>query len=516
MATTASKNFKNQTNAVEDGDLNHSPVYRANPQNMNGQGATLTSKLYKAHPTMENVDSIHTAFKYGYNLGPNNRCLGRRQANGSDFLKKYKWYSYDDIEILRNALGSGLMQLSENYCANNLPDSKKFEKGKELTSEALRNIGIMSINKPEWTVFDLACAAYSRVNVPIYDTFGEDAIEHIINHANLGIVLATADKLQSILSCAKKCPCLKVVVCIDSFSEADQLESFLKLDNSHLQIFKNGKISSPKYSSVYKTPSETVPLTSAKLKDYLLLLKSWAISNNVKFLTFEEVLHLGRNKPVPHIPPLPTDIATISYTSGTTGMPKGVILSHLNFASTIQFPVFANFKFMPEEDCLISYLPLAHIFGRVCELSILVCGARVGYYSGDVLRLVEDIQILQPTFFPSVPRLLNRIYIQIQEATVKRSGILGYLFRNAFATKIENLKHRQNWHTLIDNSPLFSKLRAILGGKLKVVITGSAPIDDSVLTFLRACFGCIFVQGYLYLMKLWANRNMCRKLRLSS
>ena len=497
MSSFSSPAFKKQTIIVEDGDDSHTPVYRANPENMYGK--KLSTKLFKVHPEFPSVDTIHTAFQSGYNFGPTNRCLGYRPFNNGKLANKYDWITYGEVEVLRNALGSGLMHLSQKYCQNNIPDAKNFEKGYEIPSEAFRNIGIISVNRREWTIFDLACAAYSRINVPIYDTFGQDAIEYIINHANLAIVLASADKMPLVLACAKNCPCLKVVICIDSVDQGDILKEFLKLDNNGLAIFKNNNAHakpSTALSSTSPSLSPSVPITTAKFKDYLLLLQSWATNNKVQFFTFDQVLHIGRNNPVAHIPPTPQDIATISYTSGTTGNPKGAVLNHLNFASMVVFPVFAGIKWIPEDDCLISYLPLAHIFGRVSELTTLVCGARIGYYSGDTLKIVEDIGILQPTFFPSVPRLLNRVFIQIQQSTVKKGGLVGYLFIKAFQTKIENLKHQQNWHSIIDNSPLFIKLRRVLGGRLRVIITGSAPIDDTVLTFLRACFGCVFVQGY--------------------
>eukprot|EP00835_Amoeboradix_gromovi_P003354 NODE_218_length_14160_cov_0.274874.p1 type:complete len:741 gc:universal NODE_218_length_14160_cov_0.274874:12495-10273(-) len=488
MTIPPSPAFKKQTVIVEPGNDTYSGVYRANTENM--YGSNLKSKLHKVHPDFPNVDTIHTAFQSGYNFGPTNRCLGYRPLINNQLGKKYEWITYEDVEVLRNALGSGLINIQNRYCSQSVP--------KDIPFISINNIGIISINRREWTIFDLACAAYSKINVPIYDTFGQEAIEYIINHANLQIVVASADKMPLVLACAAKCPCLKVVVCIDSLN--DTIKDFLSLNNEHLHIFKNGSAGTPPVSSTKQSQyveSPTNPITNAKFKDYLLLLQSWAANSKIQFFTYFDVLLLGRLNPINHMPPSPSTVSTISYTSGTTGLPKGVVLNHQTFACEVVFPVFAHLKWIPEDDCLISYLPLAHIFGRVSELTVLTCGARIGYFSGDTLKLLEDIQVLQPTFFPSVPRLLNRVYIQVQQATVSKHGVVGWLFNKAFATKLDQMaRYNTNWHSVIDNSPLFMKLRKILGGRVRVIITGSAPIDDSVLLFLRACFGCVFVQGY--------------------
>lgn len=150
-----------------------------------------------------------------------------------------------------------------------------------------------------------------------------------------------------------------------------------------------------------------------------------------------------------------------------------------------------------KDDVLISYLPLAHCFERVVEAMVVLNGASIGFYRGDVLLLVEDIQALRPTIFPTVPRLLNRIYDRLRARTVDAPGIVGVISRYAVATKLQAMHAGLgNTHPVWDRI-LFQKVRDMLGGRLNRVITGSAPISKQVLDFIRITFCCTVHEGRL-------------------
>uniref|UniRef100_A0A9J7XWS8 Arachidonate--CoA ligase n=1 Tax=Cyprinus carpio carpio TaxID=630221 RepID=A0A9J7XWS8_CYPCA len=147
-----------------------------------------------------------------------------------------------------------------------------------------------------------------------------------------------------------------------------------------------------------------------------------------------------------------------------------------------------------QTDIHISYLPLAHMFERVVEGVLLVHGARIGYFQGDIRLLMDDLKTLKPTIFPVVPRLLNRMFDKIfgQANTPLKRWLLDFATsRKEAELKSGVVRKDSMWDKLI-----FSKVQASLGGRVRLMITGAAPVSPTVLTFLRAALGCQFYEGY--------------------
>lgn len=111
--------------------------------------------------------------------------------------------------------------------------------------------------------------------------------------------------------------------------------------------------------------------------------------------------------------PKTDDIYMFCYTSGTTGDPKAAMLSHKNLLSSASASLLVGGVNFDQNDIVISYLPLAHSFEKCLFTTCCITGMAIGYYSGDPLKLLDDLKVLQPTYFPSVPRLFNRIYDKI-------------------------------------------------------------------------------------------------------
>lgn len=129
-------------------------------------------------------------------------------------------------------------------------------------------------------------------------------------------------------------------------------------------------------------------------------------------------------------------IFTISYTSGTENNPKGAMLSNENFLSAIAniLKVAGDFPFS-EDDVYMSYLPLAHVFDRLGVFAVMSMGGQIGFFGGQILKIIDDLQLLKPTIFPSVPRLLNKVYDRIQAGLSQQTVMKRWLFNKGMAAK---------------------------------------------------------------------------------
>lgn len=123
-------------------------------------------------------------------------------------------------------------------------------------------------------------------------------------------------------------------------------------------------------------------------------------------------------------------------------------------------------------------------------------GNPIGYFSGDNLRLLEDAQVLKPVYFPSVPRVLNRVYASASIALLQ-GGVKGALLQRAIDSKTKVFRETGNKNSFLWDRLVFGKIRALLGGNVKVLTSGSAPIAADVLDFLKIAFGCDVMEGAL-------------------
>ncbi|KAF3765824.1 acetyl-CoA synthetase-like protein [Cryphonectria parasitica EP155] len=228
------------------------------------------------------------------------------------------------------------------------------------------------------------------------------------------------------------------------------------------------------------------------------LLNKLAADSGIQIYSMTEVEALGLKSGRQMRPPQKDDIFTINYTSGTTGNPKGVVLDHGNAVAGISCA--RSTGTVKEGDIHFSYLPLAHIFGRMADQAAFLTGAPVGYFHGDIPTLVEDLKILRPTGFMSVPRLYNRFQAAITQATVEADGVKGALSRHVINTKKANMKlplgKATNKHFLYDRIWTPKVLAAVGLDRAHSMVSGSAQLDPDVQTFLRAAFGNNFAQGF--------------------
>ncbi|XP_071267492.1 long-chain-fatty-acid--CoA ligase 1-like isoform X2 [Salvelinus alpinus] len=308
-------------------------------------------------------------------------------------------------------------------------------------------IGIFAQNRPEWTIAELACYTFSLVAVPLYDTLGTEAIAYVIDKATISSILCDVpEKARLVLECVSgREHSVRTIILMEPFDD------------------------------------ELV----AKGKDC-----------GIDILSLSQVEAIGKAHHHQPVPPSPEDMAVVCFTSGTTGNPKGAMLTHGNVASNCSafIKVIEACCLPNHEDVLLSYLPLAHMFERVVVGVILVHGGRIGFFQGDIRLLMDDLTTLRPTVFPMVPRLLNRMFDKIygQANNSLKRWVLDFAFKRKEAELLSGIIRRDSiWDKLI-----FRKVQASLGGRVRLMMTGAAPVSATVLTFLRAALGCQLYEGY--------------------
>ena len=186
----------------------------------------------------------------------------------------------------------------------------------------------------------------------------------------------------------------------------------------------------------------------------------------------------------------------LNYTSGTTGDSKGVKVSHWGILSSAL--IFMEAQGFTENDVAIDYLPAPHVFDQFMFVAIMIAGGSQGYYQGNPLKLMEDCAVLQPTLFPSVPRLYNKIYAKIKTAFDSATGCKKFLVDRGLASKSYYLKDcpTASYTSGCYDSLVFGKVAKLLGGRVRVMVTASAPISKDVLELLKIAFCCPVLEAY--------------------
>lgn len=283
-------------------------------------------------------------------------------------------------------------------------------------------------------------------NVTLYDTLGGDSSEFIMKQAELSTVVCTVDHIKDLLAIKNKgnVPDFRNILTMNEFNESQVKEcSDAGVDLHYL------------YDLITKGES-----SHTQLHD-----------------------------------PDRDDLFTICYTSGTTGTPKGVMLTHRNMIAEMA-AAYKSDASIGENDVHLSYLPLAHIMERLIFCGLMTFGGRIGFYQGDVLKLKDDLMELRPTVFASVPRLYSKLYDRIQSGLAEAKGLKKKLAMKAINTKLANLHSTGSYKHCLYDALVFKKMKAALGGRVRMCITGSAPISKEVIDFLKIAFCCPIYEGY--------------------
>ena len=302
-------------------------------------------------------------------------------------------------------------------------------------------VGIYSVNCPWWQRTAFACYVSSLVPVPIYDSLGPGAAEYILEHSECIAVVVSQEKLGALRLAIQSTNENKIrnVMVIGDFQETNE----------------NG-ISYQSCDSVYAD--------EGKLDDFQFL------------------------------EPEPDDLGMIMYTSGSTGKPKGCLLTHRNIIAGATGLGCLGCSITPS-DTYFSFLPLAHIYALGVEIIMFAQGASIGYYSGSIKNLLDDIASLKPTIICGVPRVWNRIVDGMKTKISQLPQLLQTILSKAMKWKIKQFRENKPYSMIMD-TVLFGKFRASLGGRVRLIVSGGAPILPEIYDFLAVTLTPNIVNGY--------------------
>ncbi len=310
-------------------------------------------------------------------------------------------------------------------------------------------VGLFAANRPEWHTADFAITGAGGVTVPIYFNESPNRLTYILKHCGAKVVFAAgAAQMQRLQSIRAQLPELEQIIVADG--PADLPADCLR----------------------YETLISTA--TGADVASYRL-----------------------RASQV-----LPGQLASIIYTSGTTGEPKGVMLTHTNFCSNVT-DTCANVKFEAKSDIAISFLPLAHVYGRMLDYAYIFHGITIAYVEA-VEHVAQALLEIHPTLLAAVPRVFEKIYTRVME---QGSKLTGYK-RKIFDWAMEVASRSALWRSGEKNTSsqvklawgladklVYSKIREGTGGKLRLVFSGGAPLAKEFAEFFWA-IGVPIYQGY--------------------
>jgi long-chain acyl-CoA synthetase len=310
-------------------------------------------------------------------------------------------------------------------------------------------VGLFSANRPEWHTADFAIIGTGGVTVPIYFNESPERLTYILKHAGAKVIfLAGSEQLQKVLACRAQLPELEQIIVADAEGEV---------------------------------PTEC-------LRYETLIASAGGAEVAAYRMCAGQVL--------------PGQLCTIIYTSGTTGEPKGVMLTHNNLSSNVTDSC-VNFDFDASTDLALSFLPLAHVYGRMIDYIYIFNGVTTAYV--EAIDLVPQALLeLRPTVLAAVPRFFEKIYSRLMEQGSKTVGFKRRLFDWSMAVALEaapwraegkpaTVALRAQWS--LANKLVYTKIRAGTGGKLRMIFSGGAPLSKELGAFFWSV-GIPIYQGY--------------------
>ena len=307
-------------------------------------------------------------------------------------------------------------------------------------------VAILGNTRPEWTYFDFAALSIGATVVPIYQTNSPEECRYVLENSDSKVVVVEdAEQLEKVRQVRDRLPQLEQIVMMTGGAE-----------------------------------------DATSMDD---LAAKGAGGDNAAWKTLYEAV-------------TPEDICTFIYTSGTTGPPKGCIISHGNYRAMLD--MVNDVSVIEDEDIAYLYLPLAHSFALLIQFGTFDLGTTLAYWERDPLKILPNLAELKPTYFPSVPRIFEKIYTAATSAIEKEGGLKKKIFDWAIKTgakmrEVERSGRRpgfllQRQYDFADKKVL-SKIRGLFGGRIRLAVSGAAPINPEILRFFDAA-GVLVLEGW--------------------
>jgi long-chain acyl-CoA synthetase len=315
----------------------------------------------------------------------------------------------------------------------------------ELGIQKGDKVAILANTRPEWTYFDFAALSIGATVVPIYQTNSPDECQYVLENSDAkAVIVEDSEQLAKIEEIRDRVPKLEQVIRMDGTGGAISMDELIEAGSG-------------RSDSEWEQRWQSVT---------------------------------------------PDDICTFIYTSGTTGPPKGCVISHGNYRSMVTMAL--DESVLERNTTTYLFLPLAHSFALLIQFLSFDLGGNIAYWERDPLKIIPNLAEVKPDYFPSVPRIFEKIYTAATSEVEKSGGLKKLVFNWAIGVG-KKVRERERagkpigWllrkQYEIADKQVLSKIRALFGGRIKNCVTGAAPINPEILRFFDAA-GVLILEGW--------------------
>jgi len=391
---------------------------------------------------------------------PERKCMGTREYLGMHTVKPpvkhfgdVIWKSYEEIGKEVHKFGAALKKVGLVAA----PQKATLDK---MTTPC--SLAIFENTCGEWMVAAQAAFSQSIVVTTIYSTLGMDAVIEAVKDGVISAIVCNKINVKAIVGRMKEMPTLKTIIYTS--------DTIAKTDVIDMPVAPKG----------------------------------------VLLISFEDFVAMGDIVAFPPTPPTPETMAVLMYTSGSTGKPKGVVITHAQIVAAIASG--AEMLGIESGEVYLGYLPLAHIMELMAELCMITLGVTITYADPKTLTVkgafpIGALEQYSPNLMVGVPKIWDVIKKGVEAKVAAGSPLTRFLVATAFQARTFAMNH--GYDTPLFKALVFKKFAKVVGGKLRIALSGGGPLNNEVQVFIRTCFGCPLFQGYVSTVILFSWLFLC-------